>query len=262
MVRFGVGVLVLAAAYVGAGCGPAPVKGAKAAAWDGEQPAGYDPAPIRVVCFIDFSLSTLQTRVSQPHYAEFDELLALLQETGGELAIGAIDGRSNRSLLRCRLDQRPLPAAGQPPRGGNAFVGERQRREYRLRKGRDIERLQAWRRDNQQRAEQFRGPLKGLLDRPVSARVTDIFGAIQRASLFLGEPETGWRKPPLRFALFVSDGIDDVRSSYAPLPSGSRLILVNGSASLGSLAALEPVRMENFGAAVRYLANIVNEKGE
>jgi hypothetical protein len=147
-------------------------------------------------------------------------------------------------------------------RPGLAFVRERERGEYTLRERRDIERLQAWQHDNQQRAAEFREPLNGLLERPVSARVTDIFGAIQRASLFLDEPATGWRKPPLRFALFVTDGIDDVHSSYAPLPSGSRLILVNGSASLGSLATLGPVRMESFRAAVRYITNIVNERGE
>jgi hypothetical protein len=121
---------------------------------------------------------------------------------------------------------------------------------------------EGWARDNQFRLGQFREPLRDLLDHPVSAKVTDILGAVQRASLFLVEPITEWRKPPLQFALFVTDGLDDVHAPYMPLPVGTRLILVNGSASLGALASLRPVRVESFEAAVRYIAMVAKGEGK
>jgi hypothetical protein len=225
-------------------------------------PASEEPVALRVACFIDYSRSTPKSGVMQPQPAEFGELLSLVERRGGELAVGIICEKSSLPLLRVELSQEPAPQARKPPECGNAFLRERAAAEYKAAKQQDEERMAEWRDENHKRMERFRGPLTQLLNRTVTANRTDVFGAVQRAAMFLAEPSTTWRKPPLRFALFVTDGIDDVGSQRVELPEGTTLILVGGSGGAGALSYLKPVVVESFGAGIRYLAHIVEEKGD
>ena len=54
--------------------------------------------------------------------------------------------------------------------------------------------------------------------------------------------------------LLVSDGIDNRHQAYSGLPTDIKLLLVNGSASVGSLEKLNPIRFESVIAALRFIA--------
>lgn len=252
-------ILLMAGALAMLGCGSHLLASGKGADVMASEPVA---APIRVVCLVDFSRSTGKTRVVQPRAAAFTELLELIQRTGGELGVGIIAERSNQSLLRCRFEQRPLPLAGPPSTGGTTFDRARKHAKYLQALQEDQRRLEAWSAENQRRAVEFEGLLDRLLDRPVSASATDIFGAIQRASLILNEPMAGWRAAPTPFAILITDGQDNVHASYSPLPAGTRVILVNGSASVGALSSLPLTRVESLGAALHFVTSVVNKKGE
>lgn len=208
--------------------------------------------PVRVVVMIDQTGSTLATRVPQLEIADFGDLLDLLLQNGGEIAVGTVRDRSNRPLIRCRVDEKPIRHAKPPAEKMNVFVRQRLMRAYLAEKSKEDQLEAAWQDQSQQKVEQFREQLQDVLDAPLAGR-TDIYGAVLRADLFLAEPEDGWRQPTRRFAVFHSDGIDNVRGPNTAMRSGAAVLVVNGSASLGALGALNPTRLESFSAAVRYV---------
>jgi len=214
--------------------------------------------PVRVVVMIDQTGSTLATRVPTLEVADFADLLDLLLQNGGEIAVGTIRDRSNRPLLRCRVDQKPIRYA-KPPIEKNVFIRQKLMRAYLAEKGKEDQLEAAWQDQAQQKLEPFRQQLHDLLNAPLAGR-TDIYGALLRADLFLAEPEDGWRQPTRRFAIFHSDGIDNVRGPSTAMRSGAAFLVVNGSASLGALSALNPTRLESFNAAVRYVISHAKEE--
>jgi hypothetical protein len=99
-----------------------------------------------------------------------------------------------------------------------------------------------------------------LLDRPAEAARSPVWDAVARADWFLAEPEAPPTPGARRALVLVSDGIDDVRGRpglrrepLRTLRSGATVLIVNGGATVGSLAALAPLPFESFDAAVRYL---------
>jgi hypothetical protein len=208
--------------------------------------------PLRVACMLDQTGSSATNRISQLHVANFDELIALIGETGGEIAVGAIRDRSNLPLLRCRLEEKPVRHAQEPGRNVNVFIRQRLMRMYLSDKAAEDRDELSWSQESERRISEFRNQLKGLLEHPLAGR-TDIFGAVTRADLFLSEPDDGWKQPARRIAVFYTDGIDNVRAPVTTMTSGAAVLMVNGAALLGSLAPLKPVRLESFPAAVRYI---------
>ena len=221
--------------------------------------AAAEPGPLRVVCMIDQTASTLSTRVPRLQVSDFADLIASLSEVGGELAIGTIRDRSNRPLLRCRLEQRPLSSLHAPPSNINPFLRQKLTRAYLAEKEKQDRADEIWREQCRQRISGFRLQLKQLLEAPLAGR-TDIYGAILRADLFLNEPDDGWRRPTRRFAVFHSDGIDNVHAPAIGMASGAAVLLINGSALVGALDVLKPVRLESFSAADRYIRSHSREK--
>ena len=210
------------------------------------------PRPLRVVVMVDQTGSTTSTRVPQLQPSDFSGLLDQILQSGGEIGVAAIRDRSNRPLLRCRVEQKPERRAQPPAEKMNPFLRQRLTRAYLLEKSEEDQSEAAWLEQARKQIEVFREELRGLLDAPLAGR-TDIHGAVLRADLFLAEPDAGWRQPTRRYAIFHSDGIDNVRAPRPAMKSGATVLVVNGSASLGSFAALKPVPLESFGAAVRYV---------
>lgn len=214
--------------------------------------------PVRVVVMVDQTGSTLATRVPALEVADFSGLFDLLVQNSGEIAVGAIRDRSNRPLLRCRVDQKPIRHAKEPSEK-NVFIRQKLMRAYLSEKAKEDQQEAVWQDEAQKKLERFRQQLQDLLAAPLAGR-TDIYGALLRADLFLAEPEDGWRQPTRRFAVFHSDGIDNVRAPSTTMRSGAAFLVVNGSASLGALNSLNPTRFESFNAAVRYVISHAKEE--
>ncbi len=236
--------VVLALALIGCEGGSATPTPASSS----NQPA----PPVKIVCLPDKTASTHWTRVQQVTVEDFDPLIELVCRRGGELAVGLIRDSSNRGLLRLLVPQ-PPEAPVEPDRRMNPFLLAELQAAY-------TKKMRAYQEDlNQQRTRveeavsEFSEQLETLLAQPANAQRTDVWGAITRGELFMGEPDDAWKVEPRKYVIAVTDGLDNVRKQKVEMRSGARLLMVNSSASLGDLAALEPVRFESVSSAVQYL---------
>lgn len=211
------------------------------------------PSVSRVVWLQDKSDSTNQTRTPQTSMVQIDMLIDFIRPCGGELAWGLINEQSNSSLHRLRIDVPPSGAPIEPDRNGNPFNVQRELAAYRRDKARYDETVRTWREESERRIADFKEQISELLGNPANARATDIFGGIQRASLFLSESDATWSVPTRKILIVVSDGIDNMRRSYTRLGENTKFILVNGSASVGSLSTLNPTRFESIESAIRFV---------
>lgn len=214
--------------------------------------------PVKIDVMADKTASTQRTRTQQLQPADVDQLIDLLRLRGGDLAVGLIQDQSNRTLLRLRVKVPPSEPEA-PSQEGNAFEVAERMEKYKADKNQAAILKREWQAEVDADVEQFRGELSALLEREPNFRRTDVWGAIWRADLFLSESDAGWPQPTHRYLILVSDAQDNVKQPATPLRSGAKLILVNGSASLGSIASLNPERFESVAAAFDYV--IANERG-
>jgi hypothetical protein len=173
-----------------------------------------------------------------------------------ELAAGLVNDDSNRPLVRVRLTPfipkptAPAPVEAEPT---NPFD-----RLYHRPKKADAgttaeEDKRAWERAQDESLAAFRTDLDALLSTEVKG-CTDIEGALARAELFLGEEEHRWSiDRQRRWLVLVTDGIATVKRPPVTLKSQPTLLVVNGSASLGTLARLSPLAFESPTRALQHL---------
>ena len=238
---------------IAAGCGSAPSGGAA----DGTASKSSDGAvascttPVRVVAMQDKSDSGNENRTPQASVADLEPLIAQVIRCGGEIALGTIDEQSNAPLARLYVPE-PSPRLDKPHFQGTPFEVARARRAYEVAVARSDSGTAERDVEARRRAESFRNQVENLLSSPNHAQRTDVWGGISRAAYFLGEAGE-WQHPPELVAVVISDAIDNAGAPEVPLPEHTELLLVNGTPSLGALAALRPRRFESIEAAVRHI---------
>ena len=211
-------------------------------------------APIRIAVFQDKSGSVSWTKTPTLRAEEdFEPLFARLRVAGGELAFGLIADNSNRGLLRVRVQAPPLPPL-RPT--GNVFLVSRQMEAFRHNEKIYRELHDAWVTETDQRVGTFSKELKSLLANPKLSRHSDVWGAVQRADLFLAEPDSASVQTS-RIMILISDGIHNTTHPSVSVKSNAEFILVNGAASIGTLAGMRARQFESVESAFRYVA----EKG-
>jgi hypothetical protein len=246
------------AAVVQSGCSSAPApSAAEAAARQIAAAAQAKPArsPLRIAVIQDKSLSTGETRTPQLKLEDLDALLELLGLTGGELAVGVIHDRSNLAFARLRVDAGPEEPAA-VVESDNPFERRNQRAAQRKLKEKFEQREQAWREEMQTRIGGFQGAVDPMLSMAADAKHSPVWDAVKRADLFLCESESDGNPEPHRYAVFITDGVDDVGARPVPIHSRTRILMVNGAGQLGALAVLKPQRFESIEAAVRYIVGL------
>jgi len=213
----------------------------------GQQAVETNCAPVKIALLLDQTRSTNWTRTPQLRPEDLELLIELIKRCGGELALGLIRDESNRSLVRLRVERPPeTPEAPNPLRALKARpLYERRRKE--------------WETETAEGIRRFREAAAMLLERPADAGCTDLWGAVLRADLFLAEEDATWGAEISRWAVLVTDGHHNCGHGPVAMHSGARLLVVNGSASLGSLAALKPARFESPQAAFRYVVQAQEE---
>jgi hypothetical protein len=209
---------------------------------------------VKIACLPDKTASTSWTRVQQVAVEDLDPLVDLVCSRGGELAVGLIRDSSNRGLLRLTVEQ-PLEVPTEPDTRMNPFLLAEQQAEY-------AKKLRAYEDDVKKRqtrvgeaVSDFSEQLVTLLAQPADAQHTDVWGAITRGELFMAEPDDAWKGAPHKFIVAVTDGLDNVHKQRVEIRSGAQLLIVNGSATLGDLSILKPLRFESVSSAVQYLVN-------
>ena len=164
----------------------------------------------------------------------------------------------------------------EPKNQGNAFTYRKEKDrykqelvEYETLRQNDLQILAAHNNSVQEWQSQSEGKIKEflttqlqpILAHPVNCGSSDIQGGINRAKLFLGESDLTWRQTPREFAVFITDGLDNVGIQPAEFKNNAEVLLVNGAGSKGIFENIEHKAFESVPAAFQYLVTQVN-KGE
>lgn len=203
--------------------------------------------PVKVAILQDQTGSAKWTRTQQMTVEELDPLLDLLRVCGGELGFGLIRDRSNRSLLRLRIEAPPARLAA-PPKERNPLKNAEVQAEYERKLADNQASLRRWNSRTEAAITRFRDELEPLLSQGL-AGTSDVLNALRRADLFLAETPPNWTEVHL-WLVAISDGVDNVGAPPVALASGANSIVVNGSASLGVFESLNPLRYESVGPAL------------
>jgi len=234
--------------------------------------------PVKMVIITDKTGSADWSRIEQPELKDFQSLLLLLKKNGGELAVGNFCDDSNLALARLRVEQQPVLEKAvfnhpvppvKPTNQGNAFQYRKDMDEYKENFAeyetlhqQDLQILaeynnsvQEWQTQSEEKIKEFMtGQLQPILARPVDCGMSDIQGGINRAKLFLAESDATWRQTPEKFAVFITDGLDNVGMEAAEFDTDAEVLLVNGAASKGIFDNIEHQAFESVPAAFQYLA--------
>jgi hypothetical protein len=221
-------------------------------------------SPVKVCILQDKSGSAGHTRTEQFTEAHIEPLLSLIRESGGEIAIGVIQEESDRSLTRVRMERTgSAPTVlGKRPDTGNAIKLIQLQKEWDAKKvewkAKQAAHEKALADHNAAMALRMSGFLRAIrpiIKRPANSPWTDIYGGLNRADLFLAEPDTIWHATPHKYLLIVSDGLHEGvdKPPVTVLRSDATLILANGAGSQGALEGLDPIRVESIDAAVEFI---------
>lgn len=202
--------------------------------------------------FDDKSRSVKSARIAPLQEQDMMALINVLRQTGGELSFGLIGESRMRPLLRLRIPvppQLPVKRVSQ-----NAF----ERAELDSAFQEEMEGYEAkrkrWETEVNERIASFKEAARPRLRERAKDKATDISSALARAELFLNEPGAVWPAETYRYIILNSDGIATTNRKPVEIKSGARLLLINGSGSLGTLASLRPLRFESKEAAFDFIA--------
>lgn len=230
----------------------------------GAPPARQVASPVKVCILQDKSGSAGHTRTEQFTEAHIEPLLSLIRESGGEIAIGVIQEESDRSLTRIRMERMGAAPASRSkrPDKGNAIKLMQLQKEWDAKQVKweatqaEYEKAVAEHNATMAlRMSAFLRAIRSIIKRPANAPWTDIYGGLNRADLFLAEPDTIWHATPHKYLLIVSDGLHEGvdKPPVTVLRSDATLILANGAGSQGALEAFNAIRVESIDAAVEFI---------
>jgi hypothetical protein len=210
-------------------------------------------APVRIGLCQDITGSTTFNRVDRLSQDNLTKLIQVIKKRGGELAVGTLSDDSDRSMLRLRIEEPPVTPREPTPKD-NPFVHAQKMRVYKTQLTDYENAKRKWERESSERVNNFLAKADKLLSQPVLSRHSDVWGAVERADLFLAEEESSWSLPANRYLILVTDGEDNVGTKFCGLRSIAKTILVNGAGKLGNLGMLKPIRFESAAAAIHWVA--------
>lgn len=217
-------------------------------------------SPVKVALLGDKTSSTELTRTPQIRAEDFTPLVELISRCGGEVALGFVTDDSNRSLVRLRAEV-PEAAPESPKLNGMpAFEAARVQDDYRKKKAEHERKMAKWSEQIERNKDRFERDAQEWLSKQPNFTSSDVWGALKRAELFIDEDPASWAQNPHRYIVLVSDAQDNINRPEVTLSSETRLILVNGSANVGSLQRLNPHRFESLDSAIRYIVSSEDNK--
>lgn len=236
----------------------------------------------RVFMAVDNSGSMQTARTDAPKISHVLPVLNSLSLTGGTLAISNICSQSNKPLLRLTLSA--PPSIPQPPdkpsKDSNKNPFEARKKYEEDKKNfkekmpkflKEIRKLEKQSEENYKKnralVKGFQPKLKKILNQPRSCQLTDIKSSINRANLFLNEPNTSETSKIRKFAVFITDGQHDVEPKNSKQATKIQLkkehvFLVNGSSDLGIFSSIPHTRFEAPSPAFKILVDSMGKKAQ
>jgi len=209
---------------------------------------------VAIGVLLDKTESAPEYGVPAPKPDAFAPLIKVVRQNGGDFRAEEITGRSPDAMVRLHVAPPPAcPPAPLADTTGNAFIDQELVESYETRKGAYDEAYSRWRATADGDTARFQQDLQRLLAKPAIAKHTDIFDALNRAMCFLGEPQAPGQVLVHRYLLLLTDGRDNVHAAPVTVPSDIRVLVVNGSGSLGALQSLRPLRFESLAAAIDFV---------
>lgn len=212
--------------------------------------------PIKVIILIDKSRSAV-TSATEP--LTLNHLTRILDSIarcgGGTLALGVIDAESTGKFVRFHASARPLPLT-RPDDNVPPF--ERAELEAQFQVGQDRRQAEIAAHDTvvAKDRDEFTRDATPLLEAAPDASRTNIAGAVNRAILYLSEPEPLERSTAgRRWIVLLSDGRDTTGQPLEPLPPDVTVMIATPAGALPPLVAqLNPKRFEAIAPALEYVA--------
>ncbi|WP_144053280.1 hypothetical protein [Xenococcus sp. PCC 7305] len=235
-----------------------------------------ETTPIRIGVTQDKTSSLEANRVKRLSLEKLDPLLEFIGKNGGELAYLRACNDSNMPMSRVKISQPPrlddqdllaLTLPTKPDENANplfAHEGEEQRQKERetFKEGFEHnsaiiaaheEAIKDWETSTQNKLNQYRQQLQTLSQQPLDCPATDIYGAIQRNSLFFQEDTSIWTKKPQDWIIFITDGLHNTANQKANFPQDTNVLLVNGGTTVGVFKDIEHQSFEAPTAAIDYV---------
>jgi hypothetical protein len=208
--------------------------------------------PLRIIVLDDITDSGKRTGIVQPSGHDLAPLATLTADCGGEIALGLLADRSDVPLARCSFDRPPRIPSALPD---NVLL----RAEVQASSDQELE---AWHTNNATILHDCLARIENRLHAPAGRHVTDVFGALRRARLFLDERHPEFNSTPMQFAIFVSDGEDTLHDgSLRTNPQiSAQVLVVNSTGAIGVLHSLSPIFFESAPAAVHYVCSLVENR--
>ena len=218
--------------------------------------------PLKVCVIQDKSTSGISYGTPNMKYIQLLPILGAVDKRAGEMAYGLIQGESNKPLFRYYAPELPpkpvLDIEGLDPKG--------KRKALHVHKIK----LASWFKKRSERSEyleikrhSFQLESKEDMELEFFASSSDIFGALHRCLLYLGEITPELSSNPAKYVVFISDN-EHSGSSEPPvkkLPADVKLIIVNGRRWPGSLKHLSFTAFEGIDSAFRFvLSDSKNEE--
>ncbi len=251
--------LLAVASLAGAACrAPAAAAAAGASAAD-VMPDVRCPAPIVMTLHRDLSRSAAPHGIPPITEADLRVLVdGVLRVCGGELLFGEIGANSNRPFQRLRVSE-PPPAPKRPTFDANPFIRADQEKAFVEARNGWLARRRAWAQSADVDANLFFSHVRPALERAPDEQSTDIYGAIERATLALAEPDVEWSAAPRKLVILVTDGLHTARHPPTGRPPADITVVVVGTP--GVLQPWSPPTFEGMPAALRYLRALAMRKG-
>ena len=160
-----------------------------------------------IVVLFDKSVSISKHGIPEMTIEDFEPLLNLVKHNGGSFAVGAIQAFSDRPMPQLLIvDSKPIsPPKPTSEAYPNDFHLYEAQRKYSEQEEAYNKQLTEWEHKMSFQLDSFKSDFQILLNAPIDAKQTDIYGAINRASIYHQAHPKAYH-----FTLIISDGIDDV----------------------------------------------------